>query len=411
MGYAVGFFLSHYTGVEGEQKTPMENKMVKQGLEENMTFAQRMQFERRRRGWSQARMASELETTPNTISLWERGRVLPSPYFREKVCQWLGMDAAELGLMHPLPDVGVTTDQGMHEPDAMQQLPCEQNQPYAGQVQHVPETITTSSSFPVIAKVPPTPSPGTGPRTSSATDTRGQKYLLKRFRLPLMMACLLLLSVLGGCLGRAILVRFSPSSPALSLKDPYVGLGLLTLQDPLDGERNQVNWEQGQNENQAGCQFENRAYSVSQPLEGFFHACMAEATDFENFVYEVQMTLESGDYGGLIFRAVDSITSKYYLFRVYDDGRYELRLYLDRYEEDAPLLVKGRTSAFHRGYQQANLLAVVADAATLGLYINHQLVATVQNQTYAEGQIGVFVGDWVHAPACGKFGQVRVWAW
>src|SRR5689334_14695987 len=62
-------------------------------------FPHILRQERELRGWSQARTAQELGTTPNTISAWERGLSLPSPYFREKLCALLGKNAQELGLL------------------------------------------------------------------------------------------------------------------------------------------------------------------------------------------------------------------------------------------------------------------------------------------------------------------------
>ncbi len=55
--------------------------------------------ERELRGWSQSRLAEELGTTPGTISNWERGIITPSAYFRERLCQVFGKNAAQLGLL------------------------------------------------------------------------------------------------------------------------------------------------------------------------------------------------------------------------------------------------------------------------------------------------------------------------
>ncbi|HEY7415208.1 MAG TPA: helix-turn-helix transcriptional regulator, partial [Ktedonobacteraceae bacterium] len=62
-------------------------------------FQQHLKRERQMRGWSQARIAEEMGTTPNTISAWERGVSLPSPYFRAKLCELLGKSAIDLGLL------------------------------------------------------------------------------------------------------------------------------------------------------------------------------------------------------------------------------------------------------------------------------------------------------------------------
>ena len=59
--------------------------------------------ERERRGWSQQKIAQELDTTAKNVSRWERGETVPSPYFRERLCQLFGMDAQTLGLLSASP--------------------------------------------------------------------------------------------------------------------------------------------------------------------------------------------------------------------------------------------------------------------------------------------------------------------
>jgi uncharacterized membrane protein/transcriptional regulator with XRE-family HTH domain len=60
---------------------------------------QLLKQERERRGWSQARVAEQIESDPGTISRWERGISSPSPFFRERLCQLYGKTTEELGLL------------------------------------------------------------------------------------------------------------------------------------------------------------------------------------------------------------------------------------------------------------------------------------------------------------------------
>lgn len=64
-----------------------------------MKANQRLKRERELRGWSQAKVASEIGTDPATIGRWERGLSFPYPYFREKLCVLFGKSAPELGLV------------------------------------------------------------------------------------------------------------------------------------------------------------------------------------------------------------------------------------------------------------------------------------------------------------------------
>ena len=50
------------------------------------------------KGWTQSRLAEEVGTTFETVSRWERGVVIPSLFYREKLCKALGKTAEELGL-------------------------------------------------------------------------------------------------------------------------------------------------------------------------------------------------------------------------------------------------------------------------------------------------------------------------
>lgn len=55
--------------------------------------------ERELRGWSQAELAEEVGTDQKVVSRWERGISHPSPYFRKKLIELLGKNAAELGFV------------------------------------------------------------------------------------------------------------------------------------------------------------------------------------------------------------------------------------------------------------------------------------------------------------------------
>jgi len=175
---------------------------------------------------------------------------------------------------------------------------------------------------------------------------------------------------------------------ATTLVNPYTHVGTLALNDPLKDNNQNVDWMTGTNQNNATCEFVGGAYQSSQPLDGDFHACLALATDFGNFVFEVQMTIVSGYSGGIIFRA-NHTNSTFYYYRVGQDGSYNLRAYVDSLIDHSHLLVSGSSPSIYSGYNQANLIAVVANGSSLGLYANHQLIANVNSNEFSDGQIGV----------------------
>ena len=63
---------------------------------------QALRRERELRGWSQRRVADEIDTNVDTVSKWERGINVPDPHFRAKLCELFGKTALELGFMTDL---------------------------------------------------------------------------------------------------------------------------------------------------------------------------------------------------------------------------------------------------------------------------------------------------------------------
>ena len=57
-----------------------------------------LRTERKRRGWTQAELATALGVSTKTVVRWERGQSVPFPYYREKLSALFGKTAQELGL-------------------------------------------------------------------------------------------------------------------------------------------------------------------------------------------------------------------------------------------------------------------------------------------------------------------------
>jgi hypothetical protein len=140
---------------------------------------------------------------------------------------------------------------------------------------------------------------------------------------------------------------------------------------------------------------------------GSFHYCIAGATAFSNFAYEVDMTILKGDGGGLIFRA-DGSNGKFYYFRVNRDGSYALYLYANAGGIQNQTLASGITPAVHTGVNIPNVLAVVARSGTFDLYVNDQRIDSASNNTYSSGQIGL-AAAYVTEPTEVVFSNARVW--
>jgi len=58
-----------------------------------------LQIERELRGWPQAKVAEAVGTNIHTEIRWEQRQLVPSPYYRELLCELFAKSASELGLL------------------------------------------------------------------------------------------------------------------------------------------------------------------------------------------------------------------------------------------------------------------------------------------------------------------------
>src|SRR5438067_8650009 len=78
---------------------------------------ERLRRERQLRGWSQGYLAEQIGVPDYYISRWERGEVLPSPYYQQKLCGVFGKTAEELGMLPPKAEGVLSNEQKMNEND------------------------------------------------------------------------------------------------------------------------------------------------------------------------------------------------------------------------------------------------------------------------------------------------------
>jgi len=199
-------------------------------------------------------------------------------------------------------------------------------------------------------------------------------------------------------------------TPTAGPTNPYTQSGTLVLNDPLVDNSQGHAWSEGINALHARCYFSNGAYYSSQPNAGYFHSCMGQATDLTNFVLEVQITLLSGDYEGIVFRVNPGNTNQYYYFSIDQKGGYILRRSMDTNWNDAVVVSQGQSPATLIGPNQTNVLAIVANFGNITLYVNQQKIAGTSDNGLSHGLIGFFVGnDGTDAVAVAQFRNVKVW--
>lgn len=169
--------------------------------------------------------------------------------------------------------------------------------------------------------------------------------------------------------------------------------GTLALYDPLSQLDN--NWDNGVDSSFGGaCQFIQGAYHVSQSKPNANYLCkdLSISSDFSNFAFEVQMTITKGDCGGIVFRYDDTKGSDYF-FWVCQNGSYALVLYPNYTGNNTKTLSSGFSQAIHTGYNQSNVIAVVANGSSLDLYINNQRIGSANDTVYSHGTIALCAVD------------------
>lgn len=198
------------------------------------------------------------------------------------------------------------------------------------------------------------------------------------------------------------------AATATALQNIYTSAtsGAPVLNDPLIQQDNN-NWEVDSKNGGGGCAFTGGAYHATMPQAGFFASCYAQSSNFSNFALQVQMNIVTGDRGGVIFRA-DSVNYKLYLFRIAQDGSYNLFLYVDNNGSHARSLLQGNSSIIHTGRNQNNTLTVIARNANIYFYVNQQYLASISDSTYSSGEIGFFGEDQTN-PTDVAFTNFKVW--
>lgn len=199
------------------------------------------------------------------------------------------------------------------------------------------------------------------------------------------------------------------SSPAGVSTNPYYPKqGTLALNDPLRDNSKGYQWDSINTPGEGSCGFTNNAYHVVQDIivGGGITGCNPEAFPaLQNFTFQVQLTIVSGDAGGITLRVANS---NFYLFAIAPDGSYHFDV-VNGSGLALPTVVKqGSSSAIQKGLNRPNLIAVVARGSTFDLYVNNQHIDTVTDGTFSSGNIGL-VAEEVSNPTDVMFSNAMVW--
>jgi hypothetical protein len=208
----------------------------------------------------------------------------------------------------------------------------------------------------------------------------------------------------------------SSSIPTITATDPQqlytqATAGTPTLNDPLNAS-NPNGWEAVDSGNT--CEFGTHSLEMSAPAtkagQTTIGICLARATNFTNFAYEVNTTIVQGDTTGVVFRA-DQLSRSIYFFGVSFIGTYVLFTTTTSTagQTSLKILAEGTSQAIHTGANQSNLLAVIARGSTIDLYANKQYLNGVTDNTAVSGLIGVFGQNIQGGAVDVLFSSIKVW--
>ncbi len=159
------------------------------------------------------------------------------------------------------------------------------------------------------------------------------------------------------------------------------GHGILAFVDPLSQESGSK-WSSSSTDSNGGvCQFTGGAYHVSQEQDNSYKGCSAPGT-FNNFAFEVQLTITQGDCGGMVFRNDGNGHS--YSFEVCQSGDYGVVKHISN--SRTKTLYSSSTST---DLNQQNKIAVEASGDTMRFYLNGQEIAEKRDNSYTSGSIGL----------------------
>lgn len=147
----------------------------------------------------------------------------------------------------------------------------------------------------------------------------------------------------------------------------------------------------GWNVDATSCIFTGGTYHVIVKQANVLVPCESNILTYDNAAFQVDVSLLSGSYAGLIFRANDQ---QFYDFGINNLGEFFFR----RHDVNAngqgtyTYLVQATASSAIAAGSQKNTLLVIANGSDFKLFINGVFVGELQDSTYTGGEVGFDAG-------------------
>jgi hypothetical protein len=202
-------------------------------------------------------------------------------------------------------------------------------------------------------------------------------------------------------------VAIAAATASVVAANPYPsylpGSGTLALHDPLT--RSSA-WSETSDASFGGsCHFGAGAYQVNEVTTNRYYECTTDSLKYSNFAFQVQMTIQQGDCGGMTFR--DDHAGKHYRFIICQDGSYALELDRDLSGTKNATLGQGSLNNTIAQNQSVSL-AMAARGASIGIYYNGQQLISVSDSTYNSGELGLLAENVGHSTVV-AYSNARVW--
>src|SRR5258708_1100030 len=290
-----------------------------------------------------------------------------------------------------------------------------------------PHTLQQSHTSHSLLDHSPQSSPDTSPQTQPAQQEPPQRPHHPVYT-ALLLTTLALLIIMGGgttyyaiafhpaelnahatVVAQSVLAAQARATATANANSPQSIYNQITsksplFEDPLDGQHIGLWGNQGNGD--TGCAFANGAYHIRMSAKDFYYSCLAPGSAFSDFVFQVQVTIIKGYNAGIMFRANNPEPSAYF-FTISYNGLYALNI--AEGPQHGAILAFGRSPAIKVGFNQPNLLSVMAHGSNIDLFINKQFVKRVQDETYAAGAIGLVADSTIRVPSDTAFSSAQVW--
>src|SRR5579875_762796 len=205
-------------------------------------------------------------------------------------------------------------------------------------------------------------------------------------------------------------VAASTAQAATAIASTYPFSDKVVLKDQLSDSSHVSQY--GWNDDGTYCSCANGSYIATEKTENLSTACYAEKTNFANFTFQIQMTIQQGEAGGVIFRRYPDM-AQYYAFVLSVQGKYALYIQNNANAANTQIIKEGTIPGFATGTLQLHTIGIVANGDQLSVYVDNfttPVIPPTINSSFTSGQIGVLAFEGTNTTtAVVSFNAAEVW--